>query len=107
MGRPRRKSQPADILPIRHHHQERAVAANPPANDSAPAPAPAPAPANLPTMYSINGAEILATSFGRVTSAKARWKLVRDGKIASVRIGRRVFLTEQAISDFIAKGGAM
>jgi hypothetical protein len=54
----------------------------------------------------VDGPEIEETDFGRVTSKWQRWRLVREGKLACVRIGRNVFLTEQAIADFIARGGS-
>ena len=72
-----------------------------------PPPPPAPSPANdLPTMYAVDSPEIDATPFGRVTTKWQRWRLVREGKLPSVHVGRRVYITADAIREFIAKGGA-
>jgi hypothetical protein len=89
MAKPRKQPEPAPVI-------ERAP--------RAPRELPPCEPGNR--IFTVEGPDMDATPFGRVTSKWVRWKLIREGKLASVRIGRGVFVTEQAIADFLAKGGS-
>jgi len=46
------------------------------------------------------------TALGGAMCSWTAYRLIREGRLAAVRIGRKVFLTEQGIDEFIARGGA-
>jgi excisionase family DNA binding protein len=46
------------------------------------------------------------TALGDNVSPWTVYRLIRQGQIRAVRVGRRVFLTEEAIDEFISRGGA-
>jgi len=46
------------------------------------------------------------TRLGDVVRAWRVWQLIRAGELGCVRMGRRVFLTDELIEQFIARGGA-
>lgn len=85
---PRRRPEPVVEPPVVHE------------------PPPLPPPADEPRLYAVNGPEIEATAFGRVTSLSTRYALIKDGKIQGVWIGRRVYLSDRAMADFISRGGS-
>jgi hypothetical protein len=54
----------------------------------------------------LEGPEMDATHFGRISSVHMRRRWIRQGKLQCVRIGRQTFLTEAAIAAFIERGGS-
>jgi hypothetical protein len=46
------------------------------------------------------------TALAGAMSSWTAYRLIREGLLPVVRIGRRVFLTEAGINEFIARGGA-
>jgi excisionase family DNA binding protein len=45
------------------------------------------------------------TALGDNVSQWTVYKLIRENAISHVRVGRRVFLTEEGIEEFIRRGG--
>lgn len=63
-------------------------------------------PPDWPTLYPVEGPEIDATTFGQLTTKWQRWKLIREGKLKAVYVGRKVFLTDRSIAEFLLSGGS-
>lgn len=70
-----------------------------------PPPAP-PAPDPELRLLPLAGPEMDAHMFGQLTTLWQRRRLIRQGKLRAVRIGRDVYVSEGAIAEFIARGGA-
>lgn len=68
---------------------------------------PAPPPADPEQrLLPLDGPEMDAHQFGQLTTVWQRRRLVRQGKLRAVRIGRDTYISEAAIAEFIAQGGA-
>lgn len=46
------------------------------------------------------------TALAGAMSSWTAYRLIKQGLLPCVRVGRRVFLTEEGIEDFIRRGGA-
>jgi hypothetical protein len=54
----------------------------------------------------IEGPEMDAHPFGRLSSVFMRRRWIREGKLQCVRVGRRTYVSESAIAAFVAAGGS-
>jgi hypothetical protein len=70
-----------------------------------PKPEPPPADPNL-RLIPVEGPEMDATYFGRLTTVSQRRRLIRKGKLKCVRLGKRTYISEGAIAEFLASGGS-
>jgi hypothetical protein len=71
-------------------------------------PPPPPPPPDDPRvrLIPLEGPEMDATLLGQRSSVYMRRRWIRQGKLRCVRLGRQTFVSEAAIADFIANGGA-
>jgi hypothetical protein len=70
-----------------------------------PPPEPPPDDPNL-RLLPIDGPEMDATYFGRLTTVSQRRRLIRKGALRCVRIGMKTYISEGAIAEFLASGGS-
>lgn len=73
-----------------------------------PSSSPPPIPSDDPRvrLIPLEGPEMDATLLGRESSVYMRRRWIRQGKLKCVRLGRQTFVSEAAIADFFANGGA-